>query len=46
MSAGQLYDGSYWGDSESSLSYTKNKRVSFVTQVPVRKTQQQNPRSP
>jgi hypothetical protein len=26
-----------WGDSESSLSYTKNKRMSLVAQVPVRK---------
>jgi hypothetical protein len=27
----------YWGDSESSLPYTKNKRMSLVAQVPMRK---------
>jgi hypothetical protein len=34
------------GDSESSLSYTKNKRVSSVSQVSMRKAQWRNPRSP
>jgi hypothetical protein len=35
-----------WGDSESSLSFTKNKRVSSVAQVSMRKAQWRNPRSP
>jgi hypothetical protein len=34
-----------WGDSESSLSYTKNKRVSLSVQTSMRKAQQRNPRS-
>jgi hypothetical protein len=33
-------EGLLLGDSESSLSYTKNKRVSSVAQVPMRKAQQ------
>jgi hypothetical protein len=37
---------SCWGDSESSLSYTKNKRVSFVARVSMQKAQQRNARSP
>jgi hypothetical protein len=36
---------SCWGDSESSLSYTKHKRVSLSVQTSMRKVQQRNPRS-
>jgi hypothetical protein len=35
--------GSCWGDSESSLSYTKNKGVSSVAQVSMRKAQRRAP---
>jgi hypothetical protein len=41
----ELVKSRCWGDLESSLSYTKNKRVSLAAQVSKRKAQRRNPRS-